>query len=476
MTQLFFNRKRELAQLETVWSVPGARLVTLWGRRRVGKTTLLSHFSAGKRSVYLYGTRLAERDILAGLALQVAETFGDEYLRGVPFPTWQSALDYLAERARSERLLVVLDEFPYLCEATAGLDTLIQRWWDQTHEFTNLMLVLGGSAFSFMEGLTGARGALHGRRSAQVEVHPFDYFDAAHFFHNLNSEDRVRAYACFGGIPAYLRHWDPSYGLADNIKQTLLSPSHFLFREGEELLRTEFHQEALYASILRAVATGEERPSDIARAVGRHSAEDIFDHLRRLQELRFLRREVPVTEWGRPRTQRVLYRLADAYLRFWFHYVLPYQSFLQLGKRDETWEREIEPTLDQFVARTSWEEVCSQYLWRQLAANGLPARFAHLGRYWDGKEEIDLVGLWHDKATVIGECKWTAQPMDVNDLATLERKAARLQLSESPLWVLASRSGFTKRLLRRSDQGGLLLIEPTDLFSSGCGAVVQDAE
>ncbi len=460
----FFNRERELEQLEAAWERPDAQMVTLCGRRRAGKTTLLSHFAHGKRAIYLYGTRIAERDILAGLALQAADVFDEPYLRSAPFPTWSSALEYLATRSRSGRLLVIFDEFPYLCDVTTGLDTLIQRWWDQVHQSANLMLILAGSAFSFMEGLAGAQGSLHGRRTGQIEIHPFDYLDAARFFHNLSPEDRVRAYACLGGIPAYLRNWHSDAGLADNLCATVLAPGHFLFREGEELLRTEFHQEAMYASILRATATGEERPSDIARAVGRHSAEDIFDHLRRLQELRFLNREVPVTETERPRTYRVLYRLADPYLRFWFRYVLPFQSFLQLGKGREVWTQEIEPSLDEFVARTTWEEVCKQYLWRRAGAGGLPVKFAQLGRYWDGQDEIDMVGLWRGRATVIGECKWTSKPVDSHDLSLLERKARKLDADRSPLWVLASRSGFTPDLRRRSAGGSVLLIEPADLF------------
>jgi AAA+ ATPase superfamily predicted ATPase len=464
ITDPFFNRERELAQLEAAWSARGAQLVTLWGRRRVGKSTLLSRFANGKRAVYLYGTRMAERDILAGLALQAAETFDEPYLHSAPFPSWQAALDYLAARARSQRLLLVFDEFPYLCEASQGLDTLVQRWWDAVHRTADVMLVLAGSGFSFMEGLTGIRGPLHGRRTAQVEVHPFDHYDAASFYPHLSPDDRVRAYACFGGIPAYVRAWEPGETLAQAVQRTLLAPGHFLFREAEELLRTEFHQEALYASILRALANGQERPSDIARAVGRHSADEIFDHLRRLLELRFIGREVPVTEWQRPRTQRVLYRLADPYLRFWFRYVSPYQSFLQLGRADDVWEREVQPTLDEFVARTTWESVCAQHLWRRLAAGRLPARFAQLGRWWDGQDEIDLVGLWDGEVVLVGECKWSNAPLDERVLADLQRKAAKLSLRQPPLWVLAGRSGFRPGLRRQVEQTNLLLLEPRDLF------------
>ncbi|MGH2588966.1 MAG: ATP-binding protein [Dehalococcoidia bacterium] len=460
----FFDRERELAALGAVWETAGAQLVTLWGRRRVGKSTLLARFAGDTRAVYLYGTRMAESDILAGLSFQAAETFDDAYLRVAPFPNWEAALNYVAARARRERLLLILDEFPYLCDVTRGLDTLVQRWWDTNQHTMQLALVLAGSAFSAMEGLTGATGPLHGRRTAQLDVQPFDYFDAARFYPQLPPEDRVRAHACFGGIPAYLRYWSASSGLSEQIQRTVLAPGHFLFREGEEMLRTEFHQVTLYASILRAVSAGEARPSDIARAVGRRSADEIFDHLRRLQELHLLRREVPVTEMHRPRTQRVLYRLADPYLRFWFRFVSPFQSFLQLGRGSEVWDDEIAPVLDEFVARTTWEEVCIQHLWRRLGAGVLPARFAQLGRWWDDADEVDLVGMWQDRATVVGECKWTSSPLDLDVLYALQRKAAKLPFEEPPLWVLASRSGFRPAVHRRAEQGDLLLLTPAELY------------
>lgn len=460
----FFNRERELEQLEAAWQSPRSALVILWGRRRVGKSTLLSRFASGKRAVYLYGTRMADHDILADLATEAAEVFNEPYLRAAPFPTWDAALDYFAERARDQRLLVILDEFPYLCEATPGLDTLVQRWWDRVSASVQLVVVLAGAGLSFMEGLTGVRGPLHGRRTAQVEVHPFDYFDAARFFSHLEAGDRVRAYACFGGIPAYLQHWTPHYGLAQQVQRTMLSPGHALFSEGEQLLRTEFHQEALYASILRAVAAGEERPSDIARAVGRRSADEIFDHLRRLQELRFLHREVPVTEIERPRTQRVLYRLADPYLRFWFRFVSPFRSFLQLGGSASLWEEEIAPALDEFVARTTWEQVCAQHLWRRQQAGQLGVRIAQLGRWWNGQDEIDLVGMWGGRPTLVGECKWTASPLGADTLFALQRKATKLPLEEPPLWVLASRSGFDAALRKRAQAGEVLLLTPDDLY------------
>jgi AAA+ ATPase superfamily predicted ATPase len=238
-----------------------------------------------------------------------------------------------------------------------------------------------------------------------------------------------------------------------------------LFREAEELLRTEFHMESLYASILRAIASGEHRPSDIARAVGKASADDVSNHLKRLIELRFVRREVPITEWNRTRTRHVLYKLADPYLRFWFTYVAPNQSSIVLERGATVWRNTVAPTLDEFVARTTVEEVAMQYLWRRLAAETLPVSFSQLGRWWDNEDEIDIVGLHANDPVLVGEVKWTSAPVDIHELTRLQAKASKLNIRRAPLWVLASRSGFTPDLRRRAQVGDVLLIEPDDLYA-----------
>ena len=198
--------------------------------------------------------------------------------------------------------------------------------------------------------------------------------------------------------------------------------------------------------------------------MGRHSANEVFDHLQRLMELRFVRREVPVTEAEQPRGQRVLYRLADPYLRFWYRFVSPFQSLLQLGQGAAVWDLEIQPALQEFVARTTWEEVCAQHLWHRIGAQALPAQVARLGRWWDSRDEVNLVGMWGGKVTLVGECKWTAAPMDEGALMALQVKAQKLPLDAAPLWVLASRSGFTPPVQRRAQGENMLLLHPSGLF------------
>jgi AAA+ ATPase superfamily predicted ATPase len=465
-TSDFFNRARELQQLERAWRSNRPQLITLWGRRRVGKSALLAQFAAGKRAVYVYGTRISEVDMLENLATQMARAFDQPYLANLKLPSWDTAFEIMTRESNSERLLVVFDEFPYLCEVSQGLDTLVQRWWDQIHRSQNIMIVIAGSSFSFMRGLTGASGALHGRRTGQMDVEPFDYYDAAHFMQHLDAVDRVRCYACFGGVPAYLTQIDATHTLAESIQETILTPGTFLNREGEDLLRTEFHNETVYASILRSMASDEERASDIARDIGRGAANEILDHLLRLQDLHMIRRVVPVTELHRPRTQRVVYRLADPYLRFWFRYVSRYQSSLMLGQSRTIWQQVIAPSLDEFVARTAWEDICMQYLQRRVAAGLMPLSFQELGRWWDKDTEIDIVGTWDNRVSVVGECKWTNTPIDMRTYDTLRAKAMKLNLTDQPLWILASRSGFDDRLRARAREDSLLLIEPADLYDA----------
>lgn len=460
----FFDRKDELAMLERAWASDRAELVTVWGRRRVGKSALLGEFAASHNAIYIYGTRASQRDTLDDLATIAARRFDDEFLAQSSFPSWDAALAYLAQRATDARLAVIFDEFGYLCEVTPGLDTIVQRWWDRTGKTANILVVVASSGFSFMRELTGGRGALHGRRTAQIEVHPFDHADAAPFFAELDPIDRVRAYACLGGLPAYLQHWRHGLGLAGNLRASLLQPGHMLFSEAQELLSTEFHQEALYASILRAIAGGDERLSEIARAVGRHSVNEILGHVQRLVELRFVRRDAPITEASRERSRRALYRLADPYLRFWFRFVAPNRGLLQSGHGAEVWDSIIAPALDEFVARTAWEEVVQQHLWRRLRAGTLPRTFSDLGRWWDSRDEIDVVGMQGDHAVVVGECKWTNRELTEGDLADLQRKAQHLPLAENPLWILAGRSGFHPVLRARAEFGDLLLVTPEDLF------------
>src|SRR5580765_6901324 len=257
----FIGRQRESAFLEELHDSGKPELYVLYGRRRVGKTELLQQFCRRRRAVYFLGAEVREKDNLRG--------FRDALAASVEFRDWTSALQFVGERAKDERLVLVLDEFPYLCQSSPSLPSEIQRFWDTRAKKTRLMLVLCGSQVSFMEQeVLGERSPLFGRRTAQRRLEPLAPSDALTFFPKWALRDRVLAYAILGGMPAYLRRFEDQRSLQENLLRECFRPEGYLFDEVQFLLRSELSNPATYNSILAAVARGIDKVGDIALAVG----------------------------------------------------------------------------------------------------------------------------------------------------------------------------------------------------------------
>jgi AAA+ ATPase superfamily predicted ATPase len=259
------------------------------------------------------------------------------------------------------------------------------------------------------------------------------------------------AYAVLGGMPAYLEQFDPGRSIKENVKATILRRNTYLSEEPEWLLLGELRRDATYASILRAIATGARRPSDVARAIGKDSAQDVAPQLATLVDLNLVVRETPVTERIQPRSRSSLYWIADHYLAFWYRYVDPARSLVARGLGERLWDRSIAPTLGEYVSRPAFEGACRQYLWRSLAAGTLPAdlMFTEVGTWWGGGDvEIDVAATGERGRVVLaGSCKWTQSPVDVREYAALQEALTLSRLErEDPYFALFSRSGFTQRL------------------------------
>jgi AAA+ ATPase superfamily predicted ATPase len=266
----------------------------------------------------------------------------------------------------------------------------------------------------------------------------------------------MEVYAILGGMPSYLEQFDPGRSIEENVLATALRRNTYLSEEPDWLLLEELRRDATYASILRAVAAGQRRPSDIARTIGKDGAQDIAPQLETLRNLALLARELPVTEKRLPRSRNSLYFLADHYLNFWYRYVDPSRSLVAQGLGRRVWERSIAPTLHEFVSRPAFEWACRQYLWRALASERPPSDllFVDVGPWWGTNgREIDVVALDERGRTVLaGSCKWTNAPMDVAEYAALQHSlslaagALRPLDGEGPWLALFSREGFTERL------------------------------
>lgn len=443
---MFVNRVSELSLLENRYRSGKAEFFVLYGRRRVGKTELLHHFCEGKRHIFFVadlGSELSLRASLSGVVNAVL--FGPNQIDAV-YSTWESLFDALAQAAQAERLVVVLDEFPYLIAAYPPLASILQRLWDNRLKDSQIMLILCGSYIGMMEEtVLGYEAPLYGRRTAQYLLDPLLFRDASLLFPEFSLEDQVRAYAVYGGTPAYLQTILPGQSLPVNILENILTRGAFLYDEVRFILQQELREPRNYFAILEAIASGKTRLNEIKLATGLEGATAYLDTL---QQLHLVERIVPVTETQPHKSRRGIYRLKDHYLRFWFRYIHPNRSQLEVGGGQMLLEHTILPQLDLFTGPV-FEEVCRQFLWQSGLYGKLPFTPTHIGRWWNANEEIDLVALGETKALSV-ECKWTAKPLGTDILENLERKVALVgsEMGEkNQLYALCARSGFTEQLL-----------------------------
>ena len=442
---MFVNRVSELQLLEQRFTSGQAELFVLYGRRRVGKTELLTRFCEGKRNAFFVADLGAEVSLRAGLSAAVnGVLFGPE-LAGAVYATWEDLLVTLARGAQAERLVVVLDEFPYLVTAHPPLASVLQRVWDQALRRSQIMLILCGSYIGMMEEtVLGYQAPLYGRRTGQYLLEPLGYADARLFCQPYSLEDQVRAYAVYGGTPAYLQTLQATHSLADNIRDGILARGAFLYDEVRFVLQQELREPRNYFATLQAIASGKTRLNEIKLATG---LDGVSAYLETLQHLHLVERVVPVTETQPHKSRRGLYRLKDHYLRFWFRYVHPNRSQLERGAGQAILETLVLPQLDAYVG-PAFEEICRQYFWRAGLEGRLPFQPRQVGGWWSANAEVDLVVLGEAEAMLV-ECKWASRPVGMDILQDLEAKAQLVQPELGGRRVslaLCSRSGFTPQL------------------------------
>lgn len=453
---MFINRQTELQLLEQRYASGQAELFVLYGRRRVGKTELVTRFCRGKRHVFFVADMDVEPRLRAGFSAAVNAALLPDASNAV-YPSWEDIFLLLARQAQNERLVVVLDEFTYLVAAHPPLASLIQRLWDSDLRHTRLMLILCGSYIGMMEkAVLGYRAPLYGRRTGQYLLEPLGFHDARLFFPEYSQENQVRAYAVFGGTPAYLRLVGSDLPLMSIIGEQVLRPGTFLYDEVRFLLQQELREPRNYFAILEAIASGRTKLNEIRQATG---LDGVTVYLKTLRELQLVERVVPATEGKPHKSRRGIYRLRDHFFRFWFRFVHPQRTLLEQGGAQVALDALVAPQIDDFTGPI-FEQVCRQFLWRIGLAGELPFLPLRIGGWWRAGEEIDLVAVGQD-ALLLTECKWTRRPVGTNILRDLERKAAlvRRELDVGRVFYgLCARSGFTPQVKQEASARRNLLL------------------
>jgi hypothetical protein len=420
----FVGRRAELAALERHYRGARAGLIPVYGRRRVGKTELLLHCAAKKPTVYFTASDKLRTPQIVDFVRAAADWLDAPHLAETAPASWAAAFKLVLGSAPAGRKLVlVLDEFQWLCASSPELPSVLQRLWDLEWQRGNrLLLILCGSFIGFMEReVLGARSPLHGRRTAAIKLEPFGFREAAGFHPRWSPEEQARAYFVCGGIPAYLRRFDPARSVPQNIATEFFAVDAFFQREPDFLLREELAEVKQAASVLEATARGRHNQSEIARSIGLSTAA-LAPHLKNLVALGYLERVFPLLP-GRPPRTSVLYRVADPLLRFWFRFVEPHWSTLRRFAPDRVFEQVVAPQGEAYCGE-GFERLCREALPAIYAAERVPGR-CEVGEFWDRTAQIDVVGLRGDGGLDLGECKWQGRPAVPAVVRELELRAAR---------------------------------------------------
>lgn len=394
---MFIGRDNELAVLNELADGGAPELFVLYGRRRVGKTELLQQFCEGRRAVYFQAAQLREKDNLKAYRIALADGL-EENIAAIDFPDWETALQFTCERAGDQRLVIVIDEFPYLCEANKGLPSVLQRFWDKEGKRSNLMLVLCGSQVSFMEDqVLSEKSPLFGRRTAQKRLQPLVPPHTIGFFPKWSVEERMLAFSILGGMPAYLRRFDDNRSLRENILREVLRPEGYLFEEVQFLLRNELSSPTTYNSILAAVARGDRKVGDVALTVGVDST-TANKYLTVLRDLGLVQRLIPITDPDPLRSRRGKYYISDRFVAFHFRHVQPSVTLINAGRGPRVLEESVEPDFERLFDEARLEFVLDHL--RRNAAEIVGEEIVEHGRY-DGSF-VRAVGRTVEGTTVLG--------------------------------------------------------------------------
>ena len=423
---MFVGRESELSALQSHYDQGTFQFVVVYGRRRVGKTALLNEFARGKRTLFFTALEQSDEDNLRDFSAEIARFFQLPQEMGA-FSSWSAALDYIADRAQSERFVFVFDEFPYAVKRNEALPSIFQIAIDRKLKRTGMFLALCGSSQSLMESkVIGKKSPLYGRRTLQIKLQQLGYRDAARMLPSLDAQEAFRFYGCFGGVPYYLELVDEKASLRENLESLYFSSTGFLYDEPFGLLRQELSEPALYGSVLRAIAAGANRQKEIADRTG-IAATTLPSYLKTLEGLGIIERAVPFGE--NPATSKKgIYRLLDACYDFWFRFVMPSISSIEVGLGKAVVSQLDDARLSEYLGRR-FERLCAEWLIEQAIAGKLPLPATNVGSWWGtnpatrSQDDIDVLAADEaEKRLLIGECKYREQFDETAELEDLEGK------------------------------------------------------
>ena len=448
----FIDRKKELEFLNKEYQKQESSLVILYGRRRIGKTSLIKEFGKNKDMIYFLATEESENQNIEAFQKLVAENLKNTLLSSMKVENWEILFKQIAENSTKNKKVIVMDEFQYLGKINTAFPSIFQKIWDEILKNKNIMVILCGSLINMMESQTlNYNSPLYGRRTGQIKLKQIPFENYKEFFnYKITEKELIEKYAVTGGVPKYIESFKEKKDIYEEIKENIMNKQSYLYEEPLFLLRNEVLEVGSYFSIIKSIAAGNRKLGNIASNLS-VSPTNLSKYLQTLINLDIIEREVPVTESNPEKSKKGQYRIKDNFIAFWFQFIYPNKAFLEIEKDNIVLNKIKENFIDNHVAFV-YEEVCKEKMWTLNASEKLGITFDKLGRWWNNQEEIDLVGINQEsgKDIIFGECKfYTNKLMDSKIYYKLKEKAKLVEWNKEnrkEKYILFSANGYTEEL------------------------------
>lgn len=445
----FVDREQEMRFLESEYDRKGSSLIIIYGRRRVGKTELISEFMKNKNSLYFLATEENETQNRNAFKDMVSEFCDNDLLKNAKVDNWDTIFRTLLSKTSDKKMILAIDEFQYLGMSNTAFPSVMQKMWDTYLKNANIMLILCGSLISMMESQTlNYSSPLYGRRTGQMRLKqiPFSFYHE--FFPQKDYRSLIEYYSVTGGVPKYIELFYESKDIYTAIDQNILSRQSFLYDEPNFLLQKEVSEAGTYFSIIKAIAAGNHKLSKIAGSLEIKQT-GLTRYLKTLTDLDIVEREIPITEQNPLKSKKGLYKIKDNYILFWFKFIYPNLGFIESGNKDIVMEKIKDNLVDKHISYV-YEDICIEKIWGLTAENKLNFTFDKVGRWWNNNAEIDIVAIDSNGTDILfGECKYRNSKVGSDVLNELENKAAEVDWNKGKRkehYILFSISGFTDEL------------------------------
>jgi uncharacterized protein len=467
----FINREEELAYLNSLYGDKEFSLSIIYGKRRVGKTRLIEEYLKDKKGVYFLADKRSATLQFPELLSYIGQELNNSLISNYQAKDWYDIFKLLESQVKEEFVLII-DEYSYLTITDKATSSIFQKGIDQYLKNTPLTLILSGSLISVMYEETIAYNApLYGRNSAGRLIKPFTFQSVQKFFNTLDFHKTLEFYSVLGGMPHYCQQFDQQKSTLENIDEMLLNKQHKMFNEPENVTRESFRDNTTYFNILRSIASGITTHSKIANSI-QLPVNQLDTYLDKLLNLQLIEKAIPITD-NPEKSKKGIYKLCDNFYTFWFRYILPNKSPLEIGRKQSTLTK-IEVELPTNLGHT-YEAVCRELIW-QIAEEQTNKLFIieKVGSWWETinnalekrsiEEQIDIVALNESQNQILfGECKWTTKIVGMEVWEDLVRKSQLVNWKNDKrqeYFILFSKSGFSTSLLELAkEKVNLVLVE-----------------